>query len=131
MKRISKISVLTVTVVLLTVLFSSFGFAKEVSDYDQYLINALKNDNNGIRSSAAQLLGEREVQAAVKPLIKMLKTEKQYSCRIIFAKALYDIGDKKALPALKKLANRDVNKTVRRVATAIVLKMETVRFVQK
>ena len=131
MKRISKISVLTVTVVLLTILFSSFGFAKEVSDYDQYLINALKDDNNGIRTSAAQLLGEREVEAAVKPLIKMLRTEKQYGCRIIFAKALYDIGDKQALPALKKVAKHDVNKTVRRVVAAIVKEMETVRFAQK
>ena len=118
-------------VVLLTVLLSSFGFAKEVSDYDQYLINALKDDNHGIRTSAAQLLGERKVQAAVKPLIKMLKTEKRYGCRIIVAKALYDIGDKKALPALKRLAKHDVNKTVRRVATAIVQEMETVRVAQK
>ena len=131
MKRISKISVLTAMVVLLTVLLSSFGLAKEVNDYDQYLINALKDDNQGIRTSAAQLLGERKVEAAVKPLIKMLKTEKRYGCRIIAAKALYDIGDKKALPALKKLAKHDVNKTVRRVATAIVQEMETVRIAQK
>lgn len=91
----------------------------------------MKDDNNGIRTSAAQLLGEREVEAAVKPLVKMLKTEKNYACRIIFAKALYDIGDKKVLPALKKLAKHDVNKTVRRVATAIVKEMETVSFAQK
>lgn len=131
MKKISKISAMTAIVMLVTVLFSGLSIAKEVSDYDQYLINALKDDNNGIRTSAAKLLGERRVTAAVEPLVKMLKTEKQYGCRIIFAKALYDIGDKKALPALQKLARHDVNKTVRRIATAMVKEMKTVRIAQK
>jgi len=126
-----KLSIYVAAVITLTVLFGSLGIASEVSDYDQYLINALKDDNHGIRTSAAQLLGERRVEAAVKPLIKMLKTEKRYACRIIVAKALYDIGDKKALPALKKLAKLDRNKTVRRVATAIVKEMQTVRVAQK
>ena len=94
-----KISLYVAAVVMLTVLFGSLGISSDVSDYDQYLINALKDDNHGIRTSAAQLLGERKVEAAVKPLIKMLQTEKRYACRIIVAKALYDIGDKKALPA--------------------------------
>jgi HEAT repeat protein len=126
-----KLSIYVAAVITLTVLFSSLGFAGDVSDYNQYLINALKDDNHGIRTSAAQLLGERRVEAAVKPLIKMLSTEKRYACRIIVAKALYDIGDKKALPALKKLAKLDKNKTVRRVATAIVKEMQTVRVAQK
>ncbi len=118
-------------VVTLTVLFGTLGFAKGVSDYDQYLINALKDDNHGIRTSAAQLLGERRVEAAVKPLLKMLRAEKKYACRIIVAKALFDIGDKRALPELKKVAKLDRNKTVRRVVTAIVNEMQTVRVAQK
>ena len=126
-----KLSIYVAAVITFTVLFGSLGLAGDVSDYDQYLINALKDDNHGIRTSAAQLLGERRVEAAVKPLIKMLSTEKRYACRIIVAKALYDIGDKKALPALKKLAKLDKNKTVRRVATAIVKEMQTVRVAQK
>jgi len=126
-----KISMYVVIVVALTFLFGTVGFANEVSDYDQYLIKLLKDENHGIRTSAAQLLGERKVEAAVKPLIKMLKTEERYACRIIVAKALYDIGDKKALPALKKLAKLDRNKTVRRVAAAIVREMQTVRVAQK
>ncbi|MBC8182120.1 HEAT repeat domain-containing protein [candidate division KSB1 bacterium] len=128
MKKLSKF---VVAVVALTVLFGTLGFAKDVSDYDQYLINALKDDNHGIRTSAAQLLGERRVEAAVKPLLKMLKTENKYACRIIVAKALYDIGDKRALPELKKVAKFDRNKTVRRVVTAIVKEMQTVRVAQK
>ena len=126
-----RLSMYVAAVVTLTVLFGTLGFAKGVSDYDQYLINALKDDNHGIRTSAAQLLGERRVEAAVKPLLKMLRAEKKYACRIIVAKALFDIGDKRALPELKKVAKLDRNKTVRRVVTAIVNEMQTVRVAQK
>ncbi len=100
-------------------------------EYDQYLINALKDKNLGIRTSAAQLIGERKVKEAVEPLIKMLKTEKNYSGRIVAALALYKIGDEKALPELKKLAKCDKCKTVRHVVSAIVKEMQTVQVAEK
>lgn len=102
-----------------------------VSDYDQYLINALKDENVGIRTSAAQLLGERKTEAAVKPLVKMLKTEKNYAARIVAATALYQIGDEKALPFLKEAAKKDKNLTVRHVAAGIVKSMQDKQFAQK
>ncbi len=126
-----KLTLMLTVVIVSTLLLSFTGFATEVTDYDQYLLNALKDENVGIRTSAAQLLGERKVVAAVEPLLKMLKSEKRCGCRIIAAKALYDIGDKKALPGLIQVAKSDKNKTVRRVAAAIVQEMQTVKLAQK
>ena len=37
------------------------------TEYDKYLLNCMKDENIGIRTSAAQILGERRVQEAVEP----------------------------------------------------------------
>lgn len=100
-------------------------------EYNDYLINALQDENAGIRTSAAQLLGERKVEDAVDPLIQLMKTDKNHSVRIIAALALYNVGDKKALPEIKKIAKTDENRSVRVVATGIVMKMESVDFAQR
>jgi HEAT repeat protein len=123
MKTLMKIS----CAMFLILLIGSSAYAQKTSDqeYNQYLINSLNDENIGIRTSAAQLLGERKVQEAVDPLIKMLKSEKQYSARIVVAVALFNIGDEKALPELKKVAKSDKDKCVRVVAAAIVQKMQT------
>ena len=128
MKTLIKIS----GVLFLILLISSVTVAQTMSEkeYNQYLINSLEDENIGIRTSAAQLLGERKVQEAVDPLIKMLKSEKRYSARIVVALALYNIGDQKALPELKKLAKCDKCKSVRIVAAGIVRKMQTLEIAQ-
>lgn len=111
----------------------TFAQTQPMSDkeYDEYLINSLQDENQGIRSSAAQLLGERKVEAAVDPLIQLMKTDKNHSVRIITALALYKIGDKKALPEIRKLAKTDEYKSVRVVATGIVMKMEAAEFAHR
>jgi len=129
MKTLGKLSLALV----LTMLLSSILLAHPSGDkeYDQYLMKALQDENIGIRTSAAQLIGERKVVEAVKPLVKMLKTEENTSARIIAAMALYQIGDKNAKVALKEAASKDKNKTVRRVVSAIVQKLESVELAQK
>jgi len=130
MKRILNVKVLTL-LTLLVVMSMGVSFAKEVSEYDRYLIERLNDENIGVRASAAQLLGKRKVDAAVKPLVKMLKSEECYACRIVAARALYQIGDEDVLPLLKKVAVKDKNKTARLVVTALVNEMENVKYVQK
>ncbi len=100
-------------------------------EYNQFLISALNDSNVGIRGSAAELLGQRKVQQAVDPLITMLKTEHNNAVRILVALALYNIGDTKALPALKKASQHDKCSSVRHVARGIVRKMETVEVAVK
>lgn len=129
MKNLAKIGLALVLVVLL----SNFVFAQPVEkkDYDQYLIKSLNDENLGVRTSAAQLLGERKVKDAVDPLVKMVKSEENCSARIVAAMALYQIGAEEALPTLKAVAVKDKNKTVRRVVTAIVNQMESLQVAQK
>lgn len=129
MKTLSKLGMALVLTIFLTGILA----AQPVDDkeYNQYLIKSLQDENVGIRSSAAQLLGERKVAEAVDPLVKLLKSEENTSTRIVAAMALYQIGDEKALPALKEAAAKDKSKTVRRVVTAIVQKIESAQFAQK
>ena len=129
MKTLTKLSL----ALFLTLLLSSVLMAHPNNDkeYDQYLINALQDENIGIRTSAAQLIGERKVVKAVEPLVKMLKSEKNSSARIVYAMALYQIGDEKATAALKEAVIREKNKTVKRVVTAMVQKLESVELAQK
>lgn len=127
----TSIKIFIVSSLIIIFAAGTISFAGEVEDYDQYLIDALKNENIGVRASAAQLLGDRKVQAAVKPLMKMLKSEESYACRIVAARALYKIGDESALPLMKKIAKYDRNKTVRRVVTALIMEMENVSYAGK
>ena len=133
MNKITKLSLSICMVILLMTMAGSAVIANpdDKVNYDKYLIKALKDKNIGVRASAAQLLGERKVEKATKPLIRMLKREKNYSARIIAAIALYQIGDENVLPLLKKKAKYDNNKTVRRVLTGLVLEMETAKLARK
>jgi HEAT repeat protein len=131
MKTLTKLSF----VIVLVLFVSSFVAAQTPdmtdNDYNQFLVKSLKDENVGIRASAAQLLGDRKVQEAVEPLVKMLQCEKNNCARIVVALALYKIGDEKAIPELKKLAKCDKCKSVRHVAAAIVKEMATVQVAGK
>ena len=128
MKTASKIGMILSLVLAITVLISSAGLSQgEMNDqeYNNYLIKALKDQNIGIRASAAQLLGERQVKEAVKPLVKMLKSEDNYAVRIVAALALHKIGDERVLPIFKDCLRRDKCKTVKHVLAGLVQNMET------
>ena len=129
MKTLMRISLVLTLVLVIGNL--AIAQPKTSIEYDKYLIKSLDDENLGIRSSAAQLIGERKVENAVKPLMTMLKTEKHYSARIIAAIALYQIGDERAVPTLKEYARNDKNKTVRRVLTGLVQEIETNKLAQK
>jgi len=131
MKTMKSVALITVLVLVLVNLATAQTEPMSDKDYDLYLINSLKEENAGIRSSAAQLLGERKVESAVDPLIQLLKSDKCHSVRIVAALALYNIGDKKALPEIKNLAKTDEYRCVRIVATGIVMKMESVEFAHR
>ncbi len=133
MKTLSKLGLTLTMVLILTVFVGSAGLAKEMNDeeYNQYLLKALKDKNLGIRSSAAQLLGERKVEAAVKPLTKMLKTEEHYAVRIVAAVALYQIGTDEVLSIFKERIKRDRNKTVRHVLAGLITSIENPKYAKK
>lgn len=129
MKNLVKIS--CAFLVIFLVAGAALSQTMSEAEYNKYLLKSLNDENIGIRTSAAQILGERRVSEAVDPLIKMLKSEQQYSARIVAALALFSIGDKKAIPELQKLAKSDENKSVRTVTASIVLKMQAIEVAQK
>jgi HEAT repeat protein len=93
------------------------------ADYNQYLINSLKNENIGIRVSAAQLLGERKAIESRPALIEMLSRDKRYEARIIAVWALRQIGDNQSLEALEKHLKKESNETVKHVLTGAILEL--------
>ncbi len=94
-------------------------------EYEGYLISRLSDANRGVRTSAAQLLGDLQRRAAVPRLMWMVEHDLDYAARITAAVALCKIGDPKVLPLLRRRARHDVNKTVRRVLAGIVETMES------
>jgi len=133
MKTVSKLGLAFALTLILTVFISSVGLSQEMSEkeYNKFLIKALKDENIGIRSSAAQLLGERKVEAAIEPLKKMLKNEKHYAVRIVAAVSLYQIGNKEVLPVLKESLKKERNKTVQHVLAGIIESLEQVQYAKK
>ena len=88
------------------------------------LIKALRAENLGRRVSAAYILGENKEVRAVNPLIRMLENDIKYSARVSAAVALAQIGDKKALSALKNSARNDKDGNVRTVARGAIFEIE-------
>jgi hypothetical protein len=134
MKTASKIGIILTLALVITVFISSAGLANEemsVKEYNKYLIKALKDQNVGIRASAAQLLGERQVKEAVKPLVKMLKSEDNYALRIFAALALHKIGDERVIPIFKDCLRRDKCKTVKHVLAGLIENMENTLYAKK
>lgn len=98
--------------------------ASTMSQKDQKLVTQLKSADLDQRVKAAQELGERKVQGAVKELTNMLHNDKEYRARIVAGMALVEIGDAAALDALKKQAENDPVKTARTAMKAMASKLE-------
>lgn len=133
MKTASKLGATLVLAIIVSIFISGACLSQEMNEqeYNKYLLKALKDDNVGIRSSAIQLLGERKVEEAVKPLAKMLKKEKHYGVRIMAALALYQIRTDEVLPILKDRVKRDRSKTVRHVLAGLIESLETTQYAKK
>ena len=111
-------------VLIMNLLFAFTCLAEDSQIPDSTLIDCLQHKNVGIRSSAAQLLGERKSNKATDPLIKMLTTEKHPGIRVVISTALWKIGDTKVLSVLQKIAKKDKNKTVRKIAKRLIVHMQ-------
>lgn len=133
MKALAKFGLVFSLMFMLMTCVTTMGVSKEDNEkaYNQFLINALGDSNVGIRSSAAQLLGERKVEQAVTPLVKMLDAEKHYAVRITVALALYQIGGDEALKALQHKMKVEKNKTVKHVLAGLIDDMTIVKVVKQ
>lgn len=105
---------------LLLLSTASLADENEKYAYHQYLLNSLDDENVGRRASAAMLLGDNGVDEAIVPLMKMLKTEKDFRVRIIAAVSLYKVGDPSIVPQLKEVFKKEKNKTVKHVLNGVI-----------
>lgn len=81
------------------------------------LLNGLGSQNQGLIISSTQKLGDIKSSKAVIPLMSVLKSNTDESCKIAAALALYNIGDNRGIYAIKKAAKFDESKRVRDFCT--------------
>ena len=77
------------------------------------LLVALQSDNAGLRESAAYYLGEYKCDAAVIPLMSLLRNDERETTRIVAALALCRIGDARGTFAVKRAVLFDESARVR------------------
>lgn len=79
------------------------------------LLNGVKSDNFGLRTSAAFMMGELKFKESVIPLLSMLHNEDSESARIVAALSLYKIGDARGIYAVKQAIRFDRSARVSRI----------------
>jgi hypothetical protein len=77
------------------------------------LLNGLNSKNQGLMISSTQMLGNIQSDKAVIPLMHVLKSDTNESCKIAAALALYNIGDERGIYAIKRAAKFDDSNKVR------------------
>jgi HEAT repeat protein len=76
------------------------------------LIIGLNSDNQGLRESAAFMLGELKASEGVIPLMAMLRSDSHESARIVAALALCRIGDGRGVFAVRRAVSFDESRSV-------------------
>lgn len=79
------------------------------------LMNGIKSDNYGLRTSSAQLLGEFKADEAVIELLSMLHKEESEDARILAALSLLKINDSRGIYAIKQAVRFDKSDRVKRM----------------
>ena len=83
------------------------------------LTTAIKSENPGLRKSAIYLVGKHSIEEASETLLEQLELEKNPSIRILITRVLYIIGNNDCMSNIYRIASKDENLKVRRMATAI------------
>jgi hypothetical protein len=88
------------------------------------LLIALNSDNYGLKSSAAQILGDIKSEKAVLPLMKILKSSSDENLRIVAALSLYKIQNPRGMFAVRQAIRFDESKRVRMLCRNFYLDSE-------
>ena len=112
------------TVLILIITLSTTVFAGDNStkkyEYTQNtissLIEGLKSDNTGLKTSCAYLLGELNVTEGIIPLMRLLRNDESEEVRICAALALYKIGTPISIFAVKQAIRFDESERVSKLA---------------
>jgi HEAT repeat protein len=120
-----KRTLLVAIAVALVVTFTTTAFAGanktegkpafKIEVVEANLIMGVQSDNLGLRTSAAQMLGDLRSKKAVFALMGMLKNDTDERGRIAAALALYKIGDPIGIYSVKQTARLDDSGRVRKL----------------
>lgn len=111
--------------ILLTMLLTVTALAQESTiskDHPKYaiaeknLLKGVNSDNEGLRFSSAYFLGEMKSEAAVLPLVRMLRDEENEGGRIIAALSLIKIENAQGVYMVKRTAQFNDNERVRKMS---------------
>ena len=78
------------------------------------LMIGLNSENQGLRESAACMLGELKADKAVIPLMSILRSDANESSRVIAALALCRIGDGRGVFAVRRAVTFDPSESVQK-----------------
>jgi len=96
----------------------------DLTKQQQEMFAALNSDKAQDRAQAAEKLGVQCCKHAVSVLVQMMKSDEVGSVRIVAANALWKIGDRNTIAAIREQSQCDKNKTVRTVLIAIADKFD-------
>lgn len=80
------------------------------------LLEGLRSENLGLKTSCAYMLGELKVSEAIIPLMKVLRDDENEQARISSALALYKIGTPLSINAVKQAIKFDESERVSKLA---------------
>ena len=80
------------------------------------LLEGLKSENAGLKSSCAYMLGKLKVTSAIIPLMRILHNDANEKVRISAVLALYMIGTPLSINAVKQAIRFDESKRVNKLA---------------
>ncbi len=112
------------TVLILIITLSTIAFAGDnpTKKYENSpntvlsLIEGLKSNNTGLKTSSAYLLGELNVTEGIIPLMRLLRNDESDEVRICAALALYKIGTPISIFAVKQAIRFDESERVSKLA---------------
>lgn len=118
MKRTGLIFGVIALAIILALPATAGDLRKELGEakYDLAVKNLLKGvtaDNIGLRKSSIYQLGQFEAQDAVIPLMRVLRSCTDESCRVAAAWALCKIGDDRGVYAVKQAVRFDDSRKVK------------------
>jgi hypothetical protein len=116
-----------VSMVLLTGVSCASSLTKKDSAIikgEKNLMIAINTDNYGLKSSAAQILGDIKSKKAVIPLMKILKSSDDENLRIVAAHSLYKIQSPMGMFAVRQAIRFDESARVRKVCRNLYMESE-------
>jgi HEAT repeat protein len=84
------------------------------------LANGIATGNLGVKRCCIYLAGYYEIKELVHPLTEQLAKETDTNTKLLIVLALYKIGNPEAQKAIRELANKDVNSSVKDLGKAVI-----------